>query len=308
MSTVGSAGTRAKAGAAPASGILGRIADAAWQTARRLRRAGRAWQLEALAAKADALLASYPKAGRTWLRTIVANYINEHFALGVEVDLHTVFHIVPNRDLNPERGLRAWRYADRPEIPLVTVTHESYKRAWPQKLPIIHIVRDPRDLMVSAYFHHTRHKHRFDGTPSELVHHPHLGINDFIAYSNGFAEGLIRHRHIVVSYEGLSLDPRRTAGAVLSFLGLEVRDDGLERALAASSFEAMRDAELSTGIPGHEYDRGDSDSLRMRRGIVGGYSETLSPADIAFIEGRCREYLTPGAKTLLKGTGFPIAL
>jgi alcohol sulfotransferase len=269
---------------------------------------GRAWQLEALAAKSDALLTSYPKAGRTWLRTILANYINEHFALGVDVDLNTVFHIVPNRDLNPERGLKAWRYGERPEIPLVTVTHEPYKRAWPQKLPIIHIVRDPRDLMVSAYFHHTRHKHRFEGTPSELIHHPRLGINDLIAYTNGFAEGLTRHRHIAVSYEGLSLDPKRASGEVLQFLGLEVKDDILERALAASSFEAMRDGELSTGIPGHDYDRSDSDSLRMRRGIVGGYHETLEPADIAFIESRCREYLSPGAKALLEGTGFPVAI
>jgi alcohol sulfotransferase len=271
-----------------------------------LRRAGRSWQLETLAAKADALLTSYPKAGRTWLRTILANTINEHFGLGVQIDLNTVFHIVPNRDLSPERGLKAWRFGERPGVPLVTVTHETYKRSWPAKLPIVHIVRDPRDLMVSAYFHHTRHKHRFEGTPAELIHHHSLGINDFIAYTNGFAEGLPRHRHLVLSYEGLSVDPKRVAGEVLRFIGLQVRDEILERALAASSFEAMRDAELQTGIPGHDYDRSDSDSLRVRKGIVGGYGETLEPADIAFIESRCREYLTPGAKALLRGTGFPV--
>ena len=60
------------------------------------------------------------------------------------------------------------------------------------------------------------------------------------------------------------------------------------------------------GIPAHEYDRTDSESLRMRRGQVGGFADYLNAEQIALIEQTCSRELTPAAKKLLVSTGFPL--
>jgi hypothetical protein len=255
---------------------------------------------------ADAALASYPKAGRTWLRYIIGTYFNEACGLGITVDLESIFQIIPNRDLDPRRGLPAWRFSARRNVPLVVVSHEPYSLFTFGRLPMLFMVRDPRDLMVSAYFHHSRHKHRLAGTMSEFLRDPNYGLNSLIRYLNGFAAGLPRHRHLVLSYEELSLNPHPTMTRVLDFLNVVINDAVLERALAASHFEAMREAELRTGIPGHTYDRSDPDSLRIRRGKIGNFREHLSDADLLWVQRRCADALDPPAMRLLHPTGFRV--
>lgn len=291
-------------GPAPA-GINGFAYGVARSIRRTLKQIRRRWRVAGLTREARAILVSYPKAGRTWLRYIIGNYLNEANGLGITVDLNTIFELVPNRDLDRRRGLPAYRFAGSLGIPLVAVTHESYAQVRRPNLPILLMVRDPRDLMVSAYYHHTRHKHRFEGSMAAFLRDPDLGIDDLIRYMNGFADGIDHHRHLVLSYEDLSADPHTHAARVMEFLGLTLDHAALDRAIAASRFEAMRESEMQKGIPGHDYDKSDVNSLRVRKGVVGGYAEELSADDIAFITARCMEKLKPRAVALLERTGFP---
>src|SRR3546814_12904004 len=49
-------------------------------------------------------------------------------------------------------------------MPLVLISHRRHDAALFADRPIIFLIRDPRDIMVSAYFHATRHNRRFGGT------------------------------------------------------------------------------------------------------------------------------------------------
>jgi alcohol sulfotransferase len=119
-----------------------------------------------------------------------------------------------------------------------------------------------------------------------------------IDYLNGWGEGLQRHRHLVLSYEQMSADPLAASRQALGFLGIPVNEHALERAVAAASFDRMRSLELRDGLPAHEYDRNDPQSLRMRKGKVGGHTETLSEENIAAIRAACAQRLSPGARRL----------
>lgn len=253
---------------------------------------------------ADAALASYPKAGRTWLRYIIANYLNECFGLGVAVDLHTVFQIIPNLDLDPKRGLPAWQFDSVEGAPLIVVSHGRFNRLRFGTLPLIFMVRDPRDLMVSAYHHQTQQKHRFHGSMSEFLREPEMGIDDLIDYMNGFGQALGSRHNIVISYEALSARPMDEMTRLMKFLGVAVDQEKLASAIEASRFEQMQESEIATGIPGHDYDRTNPNGLRVRKGKVGSFRDDLSEADIAFIDARCKERLTPAALKLLETTGF----
>lgn len=251
----------------------------------------------------DAILASYPKSGRTWFRFILSSYLVSLFGLDPALDLHSTFTVMPNFDLDPARGLPAFGFADHlPPVPLIAVSHRPYSRLWFHQRPIIYMLRDPRDVLVSSYFHATRQKHRFSGDIDAFLNDPAQGVAGLTDYLNGWAAGLKRNSHIVLSYEKLSQDPISETARVLTFLGLEVKPNLLADAVEAARFQNMQKLELSKGLPGHNYDRSDGESLRMRRGQVGGFVDYLTPAQIAQIDAACNRRLTGNAKALLAST------
>jgi hypothetical protein len=260
-----------------------------------------------IAVKSDAFLVSYPKSGRTWFRFILSTYFSYISNLGVEVDLHTMFSVMPNFDMDPVRGFPAFVFGHhRPNLPLVPVSHLGYKRRLFLNRPVIFMVRDPRDLIVSAYFHATRQKHRFHGDIGQFITDRQHGLPSLIRYLNGWAAGLASRKTHILSYENLSANTEHETAKALSFLGCKINLPELKRAVEAGRFTKMQEQEKSMGIPAHEYDRTDSESLRMRRGQVGGFADYLNAEQIALIEQTCSRELTPAAKKLLVSTGFPL--
>jgi hypothetical protein len=248
----------------------------------------------------DALLASYPKSGRTWFRFILSSYLAAAFGLEPKPDLYSMFTVMPNFDMDPERGLPAFAFErHQPAPPRIAVSHLPYSRVRFRTYPAVFMVRDPRDVMVSSYFHATRHKHRFSGDINGFLRDPKHGILSLTDYLNGWSDGLQERKHIVVSYEDLSRDPQGETARVLALLNLEIKPQMLAEAVEAARFQNMQALELTKGLPGHDYDRRDGESLRMRRGKAGGFADYLTPEQIRFVETACDRALTPKAKALL---------
>jgi hypothetical protein len=265
-------------------------------------------QLRWRSAGADAFLASYPKSGRTWFRFILSNYFDRAEKLGANINLHTMFSVLPNYALDDGRGMGAFRFErKRPGLPLVLVSHFPYRRFLFGAKPIIFMVRDPRDLMVSAYFHATRHKHRFEGDITQFLADPEQGVADLVRYLNSWTKGLQRHPHLILSYEDLQADTEEQTAQALRFLRCKIDTVALREAIHASRFEAMRDMEKAEGIPDHEYDRGDDESLRMRKGKAGTFGEYLTPEHCSFIESTLSRQLSQDAKRALLKTGLDLS-
>ena len=263
--------------------------------------------LATTAMKADAFLVSYPKSGRTWFRFVLSTYLARAFDLGTDVDLHSMFRILPNFDGDPVRGIPAFAAQRFPrQFPLIPVSHLDFRSRLFLNRPVIIMVRDPRDVIVSSYFHATRQKHRFQGDIDQFIADRDLGLPALVRYLNGWAKGVERRRTYVLSYEKLTAATAAETAKVLTFLGCEIKSGELEKAVEAGRFSAMKEQELSIGLPAHEYDRSDGESLRMRRGQVGGFGDYLDAGQIRMIEATCSRELTPGAKQLLAGTGIPI--
>jgi alcohol sulfotransferase len=218
-----------------------------------------------------------------------------------------MFGIVPNFDLDPVRGIPAFRRRmGGQQAPLILVTHRGYERSLFLRRPVVFMVRDPRDVLVSAFFHATRHKHRFSGTLDDFIADKAQGLPAIVSYLNGWAEGLQGRRSAVLSYEELTRDTMGESARIIEFLGLAPAETALSEAVNAARFETMRELERQGGLPAHEYDRADEESLRMRRGKVGGFEDYLSDAQIGRILDRCRKELRPSAKMLVKRTGMTL--
>lgn len=255
----------------------------------------------------DAFLVSYPKSGRTWLRYLLSYYLAKLYDVPVDVDLSTTFKILPNFDFDAERGLPAFeRRGAAGRLPLIAVSHRDYDPRFFGDKPVVMLVRDPRDVCVSAYFHETRHKLRFNGSMHDFISDGRFGIPAIIRYHNGWADGLIPGTALIVSYEELSRDIRGAVRRMLAFLEIPQNEALLDQAVERAAFDRMKQDEKTVQIPGHAYDPGDADSGRVRKGKVGGYAEYLSDSDLDQIASILRNGLSERAAALISRSGFQV--
>ena len=271
---------------------------------REIRRSNHDAKLQKRLGDVDAFLVSYPKSGRTWLRYLLSLYMARVYKLGFEPDLRSTFHILPNYDLDQERGLPSTEQYRDDDMPLVAVSHRNYDADLFGRTPVIMLLRDPRDVLVSSYFHQTRHKHRFEGDIAEFLECDEYGAASIAEYHNDWAAGLAGRPSLIISYEDMSDDAHTVVRRVLEFLSIPVDEALLDEAVRKAQFDKMRKKEKQTGIPGHQYDREDADASRVRRGKVAGYTDYLGPQEDERVQAIFSQHLTDAAKVLYRRTGF----
>jgi hypothetical protein len=263
--------------------------------------------------RADAIVISIPKSGRTWLRVFFQAYrtgaVPERFTLAGVRDHHLpppAVHLGHERWAH--RTTRSFKeYLLRDHLLPAGLLHHK---------PVTLLARDPRDVVVSLYFAETRRHPRFTedrrraqpvflraldeifvraagrdffrGSVADFIRSPLFGIRAIVQVMNGWLErfaGLPRFR--LLRYEDLRADPLKHFRDLLVFSGVGDVDEALlARAVAFASFENMRRLEES-GAFGHRLrpaDAADPESYKVRRGKVGGYVDYLTPADVAFLQ------------------------
>jgi hypothetical protein len=242
------------------------------------------------AKKPNAWLCSYPKCGRSWLRFIIANYLNLLYALDIEIDFHSVFRLLPNDGNDSLKGLGTYRYADDPRIPLLVSSHAAYREDRFGDSPAIFLLRSIPDVVVSDYFHTSRLLKAYSGTLKDFVRDPRGGLHRYLRYLSSWADFIRTGKPHVIRYESLHDRTHDVVAGVLSFLGIAVDAPLLTEAVRRSTFEAMQEIERQKGIAGHEYHFEDPEARRVRKGEVNGCRQYLDEDDMDYIKAISGQY------------------
>ncbi|MEM1024821.1 MAG: sulfotransferase domain-containing protein [Myxococcota bacterium] len=236
---------------------------------------------------ADAVLLSYPKCGRTWLRFLLGNALQARFGFEAEVG-----------ELMELEGLR------KHGAPWIRVTHDGHPdhltpgelSRWTLRYlrkPVVFLVRDPRDAVVSLYYQHRFRELRFEGSLREFVFSDRSGLRTLISFYNAWTHRRRwTSRFLLVRYEDLKSDPTPEARRILEFLGVPLSESALEQAIDSSSFERMKALEAS-GAAKNRLGGRDASSSKVRKGRVGGYREALTPEDVQEADAIVRSELDP---------------
>ena len=248
------------------------------------------WNLSSRAAQlsgGDALVVSIPKSGRTWVRTFLSAYFCEKLSLPFTLEPEKqgdVPRIIYTHDLFEQRTK-----ADRWDKVRGKYLIPALER---KRLPVILLVRDPRDAFVSLYLQLTRRtKETPDDlkqkTASELLRDRAYGIASMVEVMNAWlAEWSQRKNFLLLRYEALRADPELGFRKALWALGeIAIDEVALERALQFSDFGHMQKLESAGGFESKILRAGDAqdpESFKVRRGKVGGFADYLSPNDQAF--------------------------
>ena len=252
---------------------------------------------------AQGFLCSYPKSGRTWIRFALAHAMKAANDLGLEIDLRSLFALLPNMDghePDPGKDASVFAYAETPAVPLLLSSHLPFEERLFAGRPVVFLLRCPLDVLVSNYFQKTRQDHTWQGDLSAFVRDPEVGAPDFVRHLDSWAGRLARPEVLVLTYEGLRADPDGGLVRIATHLGVPCGTAEARAALALAAMPNMLATELRTGIRGYDYDRGDPEARRVRRGLVGGYRDYLSPADVRHVADLCAERLTPAARAALE--------
>lgn len=241
----------------------------------------------------DIYVVSFPKSGRTWFRTILGTVLQLRFGTD-GVDPSSIHHM--------------WKLDRR--VPRFTFTHDinahlssSTQVTWDGELysgkKTILLVRDPRDTIVSLYFEMTKRAHAYEGTIESFIREDVGGIASLVAFLNDWCRNRERlSRSHMICYEEIHARPVPTIAAALEFAGVTDTPEAIiEQAVHRCSFDAMRRMELSGAVPHVRLQPGDAsdpESFKVRRGKVGGYADTLQPADCAFLDKYIYDHLDEG--------------
>jgi hypothetical protein len=256
-------------------------------------------------------LASYPKSGNTWMRVFLANLIlDEPEPLPLK-RINEVCSSEPNEvwfkplakgpvsELTDKRiaQLRA-RAQERAVslnkniMPMKTHSLFGKDHGYPTisvkaTVGVIYIVRDPRDVAISAADHYglaidqaiemmADKTARGRGTPGTTVQELMGGWSDHV-------RSWTRWKHtqlIVLRYEDVLADSLGQLGSVARKLGITHDEARIRRAVEFSSFKTLQTQEAESGF----IEKSLHSQRFFRSGRAGGWREVLTPAQAAAIE------------------------
>ncbi len=228
----------------------------------------------------DVFIVSYPKSGTTWLAFLVANVIKGEARQAV--NLRNSIDYVPdvNKLYVKKKGMLQGTLDDYAVMPSPRFfkAHALYGRDLPK---VVYLLRDPRDVMVS-YWHYDRLINPA-AAPS---------LAAFVARDDHWpcywdahvADWLLPGQHprlLVVRYEEMHRDAKEVLQRVLDFADVSYTPAKIERAVAASRFEAMQSFEDQNGAAEAV---ADPKERFVRRGRAGGWRDELDPETLRVLE------------------------
>lgn len=263
-------------------------------------------------------LASYPKSGNTWMRAFLANLI---------LDPKTPLPLARISEVCPGDANETWfkPLTDKPvselgdaevaalrpraqkrivelnknNVPMKTHSFLGEEHGYPcisMELSVgaIYIVRDPRDVALSAQDHFGL---SLDDTiaimaletakglpmPGKNVHEP---LTSWSTHVKSWTN--VPHRTLhVVRYEDLLADPYLQFGKIARKFGMARDERRIRRAVDHAAFKQLQKQEETTGFS----ERSQHSQRFFRSGKSGGWREALTPEQVARIERTHREQM-----------------
>lgn len=234
---------------------------------------------------------SYPKCGRTWLRLMLGRALTLHFQLA-DVNMLELEMLAES---DPRIPYLCFSHDGPANLQTAVQIHAQTKQEYAGK-PVILLVRDPADIIISYYFEYTRRRIKFNpaqfqmfnGDLSAFLRQERGGLDSIIA----FYQNWTKRRHVpasflIVRYEDMHAEPERVLRQVLTFIGLpEISEAVVAAAVDYGRFDNMRHLEQQNGLNSERLQPGDiadPESYKTRRGQVGGYVDYLTATDLAYV-------------------------
>lgn len=257
-------------------------------------------------------LASYPKSGNTWLRLFLASLeaggalpdIGES-SLSINAASRSVFDRwldIDSSDLTEDETLRA-----RPRLyeleardataPMLRKVHDAWvstsagEPLFPLSVTLgaVCVVRDPRDVAISLAHHMGQSVDQAIermADPNAVMEAAKYRVPvqlpqpllDWSSHVHSWLNAPIKR--LLLRYEDMLTEPEKCFGEAARFLGFDANQERITAAVQAVRFDRLRAAEDVTRFVETPFQA----ERFFRRGIAGGWRDTLTSSQISRIE------------------------
>ncbi len=180
----------------------------------------------------DIMIVSYPKSGNTWMRFLLGNILYDDLNFANMENLIPDLYVVSNKDLQNFKR------------PRIIKSHEYFD---PRYKKIIYIVRDPRSIAVSYYYHSIKMNNiSNDMNFSEFLDLFLDGeVDSFASWDENFkswncTKAENSNEFLLVKYEDLISNTFGEMQKVLIFLNITKEDNVISKGIEKSSFSSMK--------------------------------------------------------------------
>jgi len=254
--------------------------------------------------RADIVVVSFGKSGRTWLRVMISH-------------LFRVMYRLPE---NAILGFDNFHNLNK-AVPKIFFTHDNYIKDFTgdftSKQPfydkrVVLLARDPRDVAVSQFF---QWKFRLKPSKVAINNYPprdsDISLFDFVMGDNGGSmQAVIDYLNLwareadkvkalyLLRYEDLRARPREGLRSLLEFMQVDASDADVDAAVEYSSYENMKKMESKeqfrfAGGRMMPRDKDNPNSYKVRRAKVGGYRDYFTDEEVAAIDAKLQAELDP---------------
>ena len=240
---------------------------------------------------ADAVIVSYPKSGRTFVRAMLARLYQRKFG----IDERQLLDFPILRRASP--GIPRLLFSHAPDA-MDNPDQFQISRSGYGSRKLILLARHPADTAVSRYYHlkyrsRDRARLKLGRQPLEEFVCGKGGFPSIVAYLNLFASipGVV-----ILRYEDFIANPEGSLGELASIIGLDVDHGEIEDAVEFGKLSNLKDREREgyfTSVRLRRMRSDDENSGKVRQGRPGGYRAELSSENAAWIDDYVRDNLDP---------------
>lgn len=239
----------------------------------------------------DVYLVSYPKCGRTWLRIMLNKFAEINGHKPKKYNDNAIVEIAENFVIKFEHDKGNW-VPSPPKLKNITFNKEKYKNK-----KIIFLIRDPRDVLVSSWYHLKFRENIYRKELSDFIREELTGVEKVCKFFNTWYENRNSVKDfILLTYEGLHQNTHEVLSQMLEFIGFEPTGETIKQAVDAASFDKMKKMETKGNLkepwmkPGYKK---INNSLKIRKGKKGGYKEEFNQEDIQYLNKKIKQHLHP---------------
>lgn len=209
----------------------------------------------------DCFVVSYPKSGRTWLRVMLGKYFELAYGTKFTTELQKI-----------KKPVR------------IKFSHDKQILRFVGKRKCIVLTRDPKDVIVSFFYHERFRRERFNKDISSFIRDKKYGIKNTVDYQKDLLR-LAPKKCLHIKYEDMVKDTFLELRKVIKYLGLKVDESLIKETVDFAQFKNLQKKEKEDKITGmaKTLNKDNINSFRFRKGKIGNYKE-LDIKDVRYLE------------------------